>query len=150
MNFFTNPILKNSLKSQYKRLIIPFSKGGGELWTGNSPKEGFPGGPVEKNLTANAGNARDRDSIPGLGRSSPGVANSNLLHYSGLENSIDREAWWLLSMRSQRVRHDWPTEHIIPQRKSNWPIHSNIYMKIDLLWSQRSVNWTFTISHLSD
>ena len=49
---------------------------------------------MEKNLTANAGNARDGGSIPGLGRSSPGVANSNPLHYSCLENSIDREAWW--------------------------------------------------------
>ena len=32
-------------------------------------------------------------SIPGLGRS-PRVGNGNLLQYSYLENSMDREAWW--------------------------------------------------------
>ena len=31
-------------------------------------------------------------SIPGLGRS-PGEGNSYTLQYSGLENSMDREAW---------------------------------------------------------
>ena len=31
-------------------------------------------------------------SIPGLGRS-PGEGNGNLLQYSRLENSVDREAW---------------------------------------------------------
>ena len=31
--------------------------------------------------------------IPGLGRSS-GLGNSNLLQYSCLENSMDKEAWW--------------------------------------------------------
>ena len=30
---------------------------------------GFPGATVEKNLPANAGDARDADLIPGLGRS---------------------------------------------------------------------------------
>ena len=35
---------------------------------------GFPGGAVVKNPPANAGNVRDGDSIPGLGRS-PGVGN---------------------------------------------------------------------------
>ena len=37
---------------------------------------GFPGGSVVRNLPANAGDARDEDSIPGLGRS-PGEGNSN-------------------------------------------------------------------------
>ena len=46
-----------------------------------------------KNPLANAGNARDAGSIPGLGRS-PGVGNGNPLQYSCLENSIDRENWW--------------------------------------------------------
>ena len=36
-------------------------------------------------------NARDVGSIPGSGRS-PGVRNSNLLQYSCLENSTDKEA----------------------------------------------------------
>ena len=47
----------------------------------------FPGGSVVKNPPANAG---DAGSIPGLGRS-PGEGNVNLLQYSCLENSVDRE-----------------------------------------------------------
>ena len=60
-----------------------------------------------KNLPANAGDAVDMGSIPGLGRS-PGGANGNPLQYSCLENSMDREAWQatLGSMGSQRVEHD--------------------------------------------
>ena len=51
---------------------------------------GFPGGAVVKNPPANAGDARDVDSIIGSGRS-PGVGNGNPLQYSCLENS--RGAW---------------------------------------------------------
>ena len=40
--------------------------------------------PMVKNLPANAGDARDTGSDPGLGRS-PGVGNANLLQYSCLE-----------------------------------------------------------------
>ena len=43
-----------------------------------------------KNAPASAG---DMGSIPGLGKSS-GVGNHNPLQYSGLENPIDRGAWW--------------------------------------------------------
>ena len=46
-----------------------------------------------KNPYANAGDKRDASSIAGLGRS-PGVGNGNMLQYSRLENSLDREAWW--------------------------------------------------------
>ena len=46
-----------------------------------------------KNQPANAGDTRDVDSIPGLGRPR-GVGNSNPLQYSRLENSIDRGAQW--------------------------------------------------------
>ena len=53
---------------------------------------GFPSGSVVKNLPANAGNARDADSIPGLVRS-PGEGNGNPLQYSCLENPMDRGAW---------------------------------------------------------
>ena len=38
-------------------------------------------------------NAGYLGSIPGLGRS-PGEGNGNPLHYSCLENSMDRGAWW--------------------------------------------------------
>ena len=53
---------------------------------------GFPGGSGVKNLPASAGDARDMDSVPGLGRS-PGVGNGNALQYSSLEKSMDRGAW---------------------------------------------------------
>ena len=53
---------------------------------------GFPGVKVVKIPSANAGDARDTGSIPGLGRS-PGVGNSNPLQYSCLENPMDRGAW---------------------------------------------------------
>ena len=45
-----------------------------------------------KNLPANAGDVRDVDSIPGLGRS-PGGGYDNPLQYSCLENLTDRGAW---------------------------------------------------------
>ena len=48
---------------------------------------------VVKNLPANAGDARDVGSIPGLGRS-PGVENGNPFQYSCLESSMDRGALW--------------------------------------------------------
>ena len=45
-----------------------------------------------KNLPANAGDARDVGSIPGLGRS-PGGGHGNPLQCSCLENPMDRGAW---------------------------------------------------------
>ena len=65
----------------------------------------LPGGTVVKNPHANAG---DTGSIPGSGRSH-GVGNDNPLHYSCLENSMGRGAWWgspYSPRGSQRVRHD--------------------------------------------
>ena len=46
------------------------------------------GGSDGKESACNAGEA---SSIPGLGRS-PGEGNGNSLHYSSLENSMDRRA----------------------------------------------------------
>jgi len=46
---------------------------------------------VVKNLPANAGDARDVGSIPGLGRC-PGEGNGTLLQYSCQENSTGRIA----------------------------------------------------------
>ena len=48
---------------------------------------------MAKNLPVNAADARNTDSILGLG-GSPGIGNGNRLQYSCLENSKDREAWW--------------------------------------------------------
>ena len=45
-----------------------------------------------KNLSANAGDSRDKDSILGSGRS-PREGNGNSLQYSCLENPMDNGAW---------------------------------------------------------
>ena len=47
---------------------------------------------VVKNLPANAGDVRDVDSIPGLGRF-PGGGHGNPIQYSCLENPMDKEGW---------------------------------------------------------
>ena len=52
----------------------------------------IPSDLVVKNLPANAGDAGDVGSIPGLGRS-PGEENGSPFQYSGLENPRDRGAW---------------------------------------------------------
>ena len=58
-----------------------------------------------KNPPANAGDARDEGSVPGLGRF-PGVGNGYPVQYSCWENPMDRGAWRVTSMESQRVRGD--------------------------------------------
>ena len=60
---------------------------------------------IVKNLPANAGDAGDVGSIPGLGRS-PGKGNGNLLQYSCLENSMKRGSWQAIVLGLQRVGHD--------------------------------------------
>ena len=63
----------------------------------------FPGGSHGKASVYNVG---DLGLIPGSGRF-PGEGNGNPLQYSCLDNPMDRGAWYrLLSMGSQRVRHD--------------------------------------------
>ena len=47
---------------------------------------------VVKNLPANAGDIRDVDSVPGLGRSPEG-GHGNPFQYSCLENPMDRGVW---------------------------------------------------------
>ena len=54
---------------------------------------GFPRWCSAKESPANAGDARDMDSIPGLGRS-PRVGNGISLQYPCLENSMGRGACW--------------------------------------------------------
>ena len=53
---------------------------------------------VVKNPPANAGDVRDRASIPGLGRS-PGGGHGNPLQYSCLENPMDRGDWQTTVLR---------------------------------------------------
>ena len=73
------------------------------LWEIGEPCQG---GSVVKNPPTNA---RDRDSIPGSGRS-PGEGNGNPLQYSCLENLMDRGAWRATVHGVARVRHDSATK----------------------------------------
>ena len=66
---------------------------------------GFPGGSEGKESVCNAG---DLGSISGSGRS-PGEGNGYPLQYSCLENPMDRGAWQVQSVGSQRVRHSRAT-----------------------------------------
>ena len=52
-----------------------------------------------KNLSANAGNIRDKGVIPELGRSLGG-GNGNQLQYSCLGNPMDRGAWQVIVHRA--------------------------------------------------
>ena len=63
---------------------------------------GFPGASDGKECACNVG---DLGSIPGSGRS-PREGNGYPLQYFCLENTMDRGAWGLQSMGSQRVRHN--------------------------------------------
>ena len=53
---------------------------------------GFPGGSDGKESAWDTGYLC---SVPGQGRS-PGEGNGNTLQHSGLENPMDRGAWWAI------------------------------------------------------
>ena len=57
----------------------------------------------KKNPPANAGDARDAGSIPGVG-------NGNWLQYSCLKNSMDREAWWTI-VHGDTKNQTWLNTH---------------------------------------
>ena len=59
---------------------------------------GFPGRAVVKNAPSKAGDARDKGSVPGLGRS-PGGGHGTPFQDSCLENPMDRGAWWATVQR---------------------------------------------------
>ena len=58
-------------------------------------------------------NARDTDPIPGLGRS-PEEGNGSPLQW---ENSMNRGAWWVTVLGSQRVGHDRVTNIVSDDAK---------------------------------
>jgi len=58
---------------------------------------------VVKNLPVNAGDVRDTDSIPALGRSL-GRGHGNSLQYSYLENPKDRGTWQAMI---HRISKSW-------------------------------------------
>ena len=68
----------------------------------------FLGGSDGKESSCNAGDTGDLGSIPGLGRS-PGEGNGYPLQYSGLENFMDRGAWWTIVHGVSKSGHDWAT-----------------------------------------
>ena len=53
----------------------------------------FPSGSVGKDCDFHAGEAGDMSLTPGSGRSPEG-GHGNPLHYSCLENPMERGAWW--------------------------------------------------------
>ena len=63
---------------------------------------------------------RDRDLIPGLGRS-PGVGNGNPLQFSCLENPMDRGAWW-------------GTVHGVAKRQTQLSTHTHTYFPNPKIW----------------
>ena len=63
-----------------------------------------------KNPPANAGDARDAGSIPGLGKSFGG-GHGNPLQYSCLENPVDRAAWWATVHKVTGVNTTEGTQH---------------------------------------
>ena len=71
----------------------------------NKQHMGLPGGIVEKNPPANAGDVGDASSIPGLGRS-PGGGNGNPLSILAWKIPWIEELGRLQSMGSHRVEHD--------------------------------------------
>ena len=48
------------------------------------------------------------ERFPGEGH---GEGHGNPLQHSGLQNPMDREAWWLQSTGLQRIGHGWATKH---------------------------------------
>ena len=80
-----------------------FIQGSLLYWLLTLPLRGLPRRLSSKESACNAGAAGDMGLIPGSGRS-PGEGNSNLLHYSCLENAMDRGAWWATV---HRVAQSW-------------------------------------------
>ena len=77
----------------------------------------FPGGSEGKESACNTG---DPGSIPVSGRS-PGEGHGNTLQYFFLGNPMDRGAWGLQSIVSQRIGYDWVADkaYILMTKKKN-------------------------------
>ena len=97
------------------------------FWQVSTQKWAFQVALVVKNPAVNAGDIRDKDSIPGLGRSLKG-GRGNPLQYSCLENPMDRGAWRPTAHRITKslTRLKWlsthATESILGWRVSWWDV----------------------------
>ena len=104
---------------------------------------GFPHSSVGKESACNAG---DLALIPGLGRS-PGEGNGNLLHYSCLENPMDRGAWQATVQGVARVGHNLATTKMcmVKQESLMW-----LYLETGLLQRKRRLNEIIWVSLWSE
>ena len=78
-----------------------------------------------KNLPANARDAGDVGSIPGLERS-PGVGTGDLLQYSCLENSMNRGTWWAMVCGVSKSQTRLRTEHTYTHRMKLFGFFNNL------------------------
>ena len=90
--------------------------------------QSFPGGSEDKASACDAGGP---GSIPGWGRS-PGEGNGNPLQYSGLENPMDRGAWWATV---HRVAKSWT-------RLSDYPTLTESFCCIPEADTTLQINYT--------
>ena len=97
-----------------------------DKWAGVGQTEGFLYGTVVKNASANATDARDAGSIPGLGKS-PEIQNGDPLQYSCLENTMDRGVW-------QATVHRVAKESDTTERLSTWPNQGTVSEKQCCMW----------------
>ena len=102
-----------------------------QTWTGNHLTICL-GDSVVKNLPANAGDSGNEGSIPGLGRI-PGGGNGTPLHYSCLENPMDRGTWWATVQgvaMSQRPQSNWAHSTRLTLRVQHLSVLKGAAMKI--------------------
>ena len=78
---------------------------------------------VVKNLPANAAEKREPGLIPRWGRS-PGGGHGNPLQYSCLENSMDRGAWWAVTVHGVAKTQTWLSSYhfdcALQRSKNKW------------------------------
>ena len=98
--------LKNQNVKTFKRGVVVY--------------RGFPGGSDGEESACNAG---DPGLIPGLERS-PGEGNGNPLQCSCLENSMDRGAWRVQSLGSQRVGLSDSHRQLLKDSRQSYPPRS--------------------------
>ena len=98
---------------------------------------------VVKNPPASAGDIRDMNSIPGLGRP-PGGGHGNPLQYSCLGNPRDRGAWWaaVCGVTQSRTR--------LKQLSSNSSSRQQCLLLVLLSFTQQEQNPLFSTDTEAD